>query len=457
MKRKFFAFIFLLTAGLSLSSCLNTDDNDNIEYTHDTAISAFSLGKLDKYAKSTKTGNDTILQAAIDGSKYKFYIDQTTRQIYNPDSLPKGAKTDAVLATISSKNSSPIILMNEAGDSIKGYYSSSDSIDFSKPKYIRVYSNEGTAYVTYTVTVNVHQEEADSFQWHSLAAQNAELAALHDLKAVAAGENIYVFGTDGTNLKIYKSNSGAAWEEIVPETAFSTEAYKNVVALDGTIYILDNGQVMKSADACTWEVVSTDETLKQLVGASSKYLYAFTASGISVSKDKGVTWIPETLDADMIYLPTEGLSLNVSSILSTKNAENLLLMGTRSTEYGDTIATSWTHMVDYADNAEAGMWNYLELDANQPYKMPMMDEVQVAASDSGYVALGSNLKWYKSLDGGLTWKVDTLVVMPEAFTGTKRFAFVRDSNNFYWVINGGNVWKGRFNRDGWRKDQTIFE
>ena len=33
---------------------------------------------------------------------------------------------------------------------------------------------------------------------------------------------------------------------------------------------------------CTWNII------KQLIGASSKYLYAYTAAGISVSKDKGV-------------------------------------------------------------------------------------------------------------------------------------------------------------------------
>lgn len=456
MKRKFFAFIFLLTAGLSLSSCLNTDDNDNVEYTHDTAITAFSLGKLDKYAK-TSVGNDTILQAKIDGSSYKFYIDQTTHQIYNPDSLPKGAKTSAVLATISSKSSSPIVLMNEAGDSIKSYYSSSDSIDFSKPRYIRVYSNEGTAYVTYTVTVNVHQEDPDSFVWHSLASQNAALASLQDMKAVAVNSSIYVFGINGTNLKVYKTDNGASWDEIVPLQALESGAYQNVVALDGAMYVLSNGQVLKSEDASSWEVVSADGSLKMLIGSSSKYLYALTVSGISVSKDHGATWIPESLDANAENLPTQGLNMVYSSIRSTKNAENLLLIGNRGAEYGDSIATIWTHTVDYSANADAGLWNYLELDKNQPYKMPMMDELQVAVGDSGYVALGSNHNWYKSKDGGLTWRVDSLVSMPEAFNGKIKFAFVKDSSNYYWVINGGNVWKGRFNREGWRKEQTIFD
>ncbi len=41
-------------------------------------------------------------------------------------------------------------------------------------------------------------------------------------------------------------------------------------------------------------------------------------------------------------------------------------------------------------------WNYIEYDAYQSGKMPMMDQVLVCGADSGFVALGSNGKWYKS-------------------------------------------------------------
>ncbi len=44
MKRKFFAFIALVAATLSLSSCLSSDET-TVEYTHDTAITAFLFGK----------------------------------------------------------------------------------------------------------------------------------------------------------------------------------------------------------------------------------------------------------------------------------------------------------------------------------------------------------------------------------------------------------------------------
>ena len=451
MKRKFFAFIALITATLSLSSCLSSDDDLNVEYTHDTAITAFSLGSLDRYTK-TKAGKDTLLKANVTGSDYKFYIDQAQRLrlIYNVDSLPCGVRDTAILATISSKNSSPILLMDiNKTDSVAGYYSSSDSINFSKPRRIRVYSSDYSAYAEYEVTVNVHKELPYEFKWHELAQNNSQLAEFSDLKAVACGDYIYVFGktAEGKGTKVLKFaiNDGNAWSSIMMNVNLSCDAYQSAVALDDKLYIADGGKVYASADAATWTVVSEKADIKQLIGASSKYLYAYTAAGISVSKDQGASWEQEKLDTDAAYLPTQNISMNVAGVLSAKDVENVMLLGTN-----DTIATTWLRTVDYAN--EDGQWNYLEIENNKSGKMPWLDQVISCAADTGFVALGSNGKWYKSQNAGLTWKQDKMVVLPAKFATEGRFAFCRDKQHYYWIIRNGYVWRGRFNIDGWSKE-----
>lgn len=453
MKRKFFAFIALITATLSLSSCLSSDET-TVEYTHDTAITAFSLGSLDRYTK-TKAGKDTLLKANVTGSDYKFYIDQAQRKIYNVDSLPCGVRDTAMLATISSKNSSPILLMDiNKTDSVAAYYSSSDSINFSKPRFIRVYSSDYSAYAQYQVTVNVHKELPYEFKWHELAQNNSQLAAFSDLKAVACGDYIYVFGktTDGTEVLKSAINDGSAWSSITMNVSLSGGAYQSAVALDGKLYISDAGKVYASADAETWTEVSKNADIKQLIGASSKYLYAYTAAGISVSKDKGVSWEQEKLDTDKAYLPTQNISMNVAGVLSAKDVENVMLLGTRDKALKDTVATTWLRTVDYAN--EDGQWNYLEIENNKSGKMPRLDQVITCAADTGFVALGSNGKWYKSQNAGLTWKQDKMVVLPAKFaTDEGRFAFCRDKQYYYWIIRNGYVWRGRFNIDGWRSKE----
>lgn len=453
MKRKFFAFIALITATLSLSSCLSSDET-TVEYTHDTAITAFSLGSLDRYTK-TKAGKDTLLKANVKGSDYKFYIDQAQRLIYNVDSLPCGVRDTAILATISSKNNSPILLMDiNKTDSVAAYYSSSDSINFSKRRFIRVYSSDYSAYAEYKVDVNVHKELPYEFKWHELAQNNSQLAAFSDLKAVACGDDIYVFGKTAEGTQVLKSaiNDGSAWSSITMNVGLSSDAYQSAVALDGKLYISDGGKVYASADAATWALVSSENAdVKQLIGASSKNLYAYnTAAGISVSKDKGVSWEQEKLDTDKAYLPTQNISMNVAGVLSAKDVENVMLLGTRDKALKDTVATTWLRTVDYAN--EDGQWNYLEIENNKSGKMPWLDQVITCAADTGFVALGSNGKWYKSQDAGLTWKQDKMVVLPAKFATEGRFAFCRDKQHYYWIIRNGYVWRGRFNIDGWSKE-----
>lgn len=453
MKRKFFAFIALITATLSLSSCLSSDET-TVEYTHDTAITAFSLGSLDRYTK-TKAGKDTLLKANVTGSDYKFCIDQAQRLIYNVDFLPCGVRDTAILATISSKNSSPILLMDiNKTDSVAAYYSSSDSINFSKPRFIRVYSSDYSAYAEYKVTVNVHKELPYEFKWHELAQNNSQLAAFSDLKAVACGDYIYVFGKTTEGTKVLKSaiNDGSAWSPIMMNESLNSDAYQSAVALEGKLYISDGGKVYASDDAATWTSVSKNADIKQLIGASSKNLYAYTATGISVSKDKGVSWEAEKLDKDADYLPTQNISMNAAGVLSAKNVENVMLMGTRDKALNDTIATTWLRTVDYDVNAEAGQWNYLEIENNKSGKMPWLDQVITCAADTGFVALGNNGKWYKSQNAGLTWKQDKMVVLPAKFATEGRFAFCRDKQHYYWIIRNGYVWRGRFNIDGWSKE-----
>lgn len=454
MKRKFFAFIALITATLSLSSCLSSDET-TVEYTHDTAITAFSLGSLDRYTK-TKAGKDTLLKANVKGSDYKFYIDQAQRLIYNVDSLPCGVRDTAILATISSKNNSPILLMDiNKTDSVAAYYSSSDSINFSKPRFIRVYSSDYSAYAQYQVTVNVHKELPYEFKWHELAQNNSQLAAFSDLKAVACGDDIYVFGKTAEGTQVLKSaiNDGSAWSSIMMNVNLSSDAYQSAVALEGKLYISDGGKVYASADAARWELVSSEnEDVKQLIGASSKNLYAYnTAAGISVSKDKGVSWEQEKLDTDKAYLPKQNISMNVAGVLSAKDVENVMLLGTRDKALNDTVATTWLRTVDYDAN-EDGQWNYLEIEKNKSGKMPWLDQIITCAADTGFVALGSNGKWYKSQDAGLTWKQDKMVVLPAKFATEGRFAFCRDKQHYYWIIRNGYVWRGRFNIDGWSKE-----
>ena len=73
---------------------------------------------------------------------------------------------------------------------------------------------------------------------------------------------------------------------------------------------------------------------------------------------------------------------------------------------------------------------------------------------------------YKSLDYGITWKVDTTtLVLPdnfafgEAVTGSATaYTVATDKQNVLWLVNAKNgmTWRGRINRLGWKDEQTSF-
>ena len=418
MKRKFLAFILLVTAGLSLSSCLDsTDNNTNIVYYHDTAITDFSLGKMDKFGKKKDGVSDSLLRGVVDGSTFSFTIDQANHEIYNLDSLPVNTRIAAVLATISAKNSSYIqinyvkqvtVKEGETTDSLV-WYNSTDSIDFTKTKEkaIRVYAQDASAYADYKVKVNVHTQRPDTFIWQSLTQANAKLAALKSMKAVSVGGKVVLFGKNAEGaLEMFESESGKQWKPVAATANLDNHAVDNIVAFDNALYVLnpETHQLLKSTDAANWTLVGTFASLKQLIGAGSKNLYAYSGNdegvtGISVSTDKGASWTAEQMDADAKYLPVSNINMSYSAVRSTKDAENVLLIGNRNTtEKTDTIAMVWNRTIDFSGNSYAGSkWNFVEYDNNQPYKMPKLDQLVVTKDDEGYVALGSDANWYESM------------------------------------------------------------
>ena len=166
MNRRFLPLLMLCSVMLLFASCLGSSDDERMSY-DDAAIIAFSVKNVKRlmHTKSRK-GTDSTYTATFAASDYRFYIDQINRVIYNPDSLPVGVDASKVVATISAKNAGTIGIKSATSDTIK-YFNSADSLDFTKPRQVVVYNNSGTGMNTYTVHVNVHQQDGDTFNWSS--------------------------------------------------------------------------------------------------------------------------------------------------------------------------------------------------------------------------------------------------------------------------------------------------
>lgn len=168
MNKHLSALFALIMGALLMTSCLNSDDSD-ITYYNDTAITAFSLTTVNRYIHTTsKSGKDSVYKKTL-SSPVTFCIDHYNKTIYNIDSLYADCDLSHVITSISTKNSGIVVFKGIDNDTLYTY-SSSDSLDFSKTREIRVYANDGSNYRAYQVTVNKHQVETDKLLWQQMPA-----------------------------------------------------------------------------------------------------------------------------------------------------------------------------------------------------------------------------------------------------------------------------------------------
>lgn len=453
MIKKLLSFVIMASAMFSLSSCLK-DNNEEVTYYDDTAVTAFSLGTLNKnlLTKAKDGVTDTIVKTTFSASTTRFYIDQAQKQIYNPDSLPYGTDPSKVVANITTKNSGTVVLNlkdREGKDSLARYVAA-EAIDFRKTVRVRVYNMRSTAFREYTVKVNIHQQTGDEVSWGSTS--QTALAAVGARKMVSNGSQIFLFGQkDGQTLAFKKSGNN-----FTPlDKTFSANAYKNVVASNGYLYVLDNGSIMRSADGQTWSRTAQAAPVTQLIGGSDTNLYAIGDGSIMRSADNGASWTASPIGDDAGELPAENISFACFASKANAQTNTLILIGTR-----DGQTKVWSKVEENATGAQNQPWVFYNKDAYNKHTLPSPANLQVVACGSSLVAQGGDLStFYVSEDRGITWFADSRY-KPTAGFGKDRtpFAMTCDNTNTIHISKAGSaeVWTCRLARMAWAENQQAF-
>lgn len=445
----------LLTAMLLLTSCLKSDDNSSSSLYNDTAITAFSIGTLNRYTYSTSSTGETVAtKTTVKGSDYIFSIDEENHRIFNADSLPVGTDVKHVVCAVSSLNNGAVLIKSLVSDSLF-YFTATDSLDFSKPREFLVYASDGTGPKSYTVQVNVHQEEGEQFCWIQHT-NTQEIASLDAMKAVVLDNSLYVYGTKGGKTVGYKTTDGEIW---TPLTEINDQnAYQNMVMIqDEAIYMIANGSLQKTTDGITWTELVNNVAVKQLIATSFTELYGYNDDNkIMVSFDKGETWFEDEWDEDASWLPTEELAYVCVPLRMTAYADYILLAGI-SPAIGS-IASVWRKIVEYdLQGLLEDKWVYMERTDNNLLGLPQLKNLMLLAYDDGILAFGAKDNQfspiYQSRDNGITWKQNTRYRLPDQFKGNvASFAAATDGKEI-WLVSGGTgeVWQGHLNRLTWDK------
>lgn len=468
MKSKFTAIALLFAAVFSLASCLK-DDNNEYVYTDDSAIATFSVQTAKQYVHTTsKSGADSVYTRKVSLASYPFVIDQKKCEIYNPDSLPYGVDARKLLVSTSAYSSGTVYIQSPTSDSV-AYVTSTDSLDFSKARILQAVSMSGQAMRKYVVTVNVHKEAADSFVWSNMPA--TELARQFDAIRTAAVSTpqgvtrLFMLGTNGTSTTVLTMTDGGAWAATSPiyGRTLAADTYRSAVVKNDSLYICDNHTILRTADGNSWQVVADNTMAARLVAANDVRMYAYNDSGVMIaSDDNGATWHTATIDSDAALLPLGETTYATMPLTTNKGAYRTLIVGTRP-GHNDSSLTVWGK-IDEADRySDSQPWAYYPSSAFNHMEAPLLGN-PCLAHYGGYLLLtgtaqnGVAEKFYKSVDGGLTWQTDSVVTYPGNFGATGACAMTVDSRNFVWIVNAktGQTMRGRTNRLGWKKEQYEY-
>lgn len=462
MIRKNWPLIIVLSAVAMLTSCLGNDDNETdttYTYYNDAGIVSFSIGTLKQYRDTVaKDGSDSTYYVNIVGSSFPFVIDHVRGQIYNPDSLPVRTDLSRVVVTATTRNSALIYIKSLTSDSVTRY-NATDSMDFRQPRVFRCLSLDGTGWRKYDVKLNMHQQTGDDFHWKRMADQTA-LSQLSNMKAVAMGDSLYVWGTvGGYSVVLGGSRTEANMTLLSPDinTPFAEDVYKGIVTMGRRMYFVNNGFVLRTPDGIHYEQMNHGQDgLVRLIAASHRELFALNQSGaIVASRDEGATWESTTVDDDAQLMPKEVAGYTCQPVRTNSDVDRVMIVGNVA---GCQYAAAWTKISDYNDAHITYPWIYVDMADDNRYALPAYNSLTVTPYNEGALALGRTAsgdysKLLYSNDGGITWKANATTVLPTEFeTQTGAFACVADGDNYIWLFNQqGQVWRGRLDRLGWLK------
>lgn len=234
MKRFVHALCLIVICLVGLSSCLNGNDTDTTVY-QETAITRTSVLAVNRYIHTlSKSGQDSVYKKTITTSP-AFTIDQTKYEIFNTDSLPYDCDMKHVLISLTgSSYSGAIFIKSLDKEDEYMYYSSSDSLDFTTPRVIRIFNNNMSLYREYKLTISKHLVPTEKILWKERPVED--------------------FPDD-------KEKEDAKWDALVKEAGL--KSFIGAGRMEAYAYSKDNELMISRDEGKTWDpdLIDSDASL----------------------------------------------------------------------------------------------------------------------------------------------------------------------------------------------------
>lgn len=459
MNKKHFAILPLLIAviTMSLGACSDSSDYDYSTY-NDCVVTSATLGTLKRIMHTEASdGSDSTYTVSLVGSYYPLYIDQLNNRIYNADSLPVGTDlTRVVFSTFSTTGVPGIRSLYTDEDSTFTY---TDSTDCSVNRLITVYAYDGESSKTYTLSLAVHNEEADTFRWTQVLTDDATLKTLEGAQRLFrhADGTFLVYGTQGGSPVVLSATTPGNWT--VTSLPAGIKPASVVANADiSRFYALAGDDIATSDDGVNWSSVGAASVPDGILAVGSSTLAGVKDGAFCSSTDGGVTWNTDEAD-EPAYIPVTDFCGTVVASSTDPQMEYFVAAGLDAN--GDSVA--WRRAMDLT-----GMytfeWYYLPAVADYEHNYPHISEATMAVYDESSVVTGLKTdgtpdSLYVSRDNGRTWSAEIIDSPVVGKATNAHVSLATDSDNYIWVLESttGSLWRGRYNRLGWDEEQTSFE
>lgn len=451
---------------LLLISCLGSDDV--YEYSSEAAITSFSIGSFNyKSNYINRNGQDTILTISTSGTLYPMTIDQKNNIIFNVDSLPYGSDVNSVLTYIGSTG---VVLYrsthldNTFTDTL---WTSTDSVNLSKPAYFIVWSEDTTYKRVYEVRVNIRKVHPDSMKWNKTILPASQV--LINQTALLKNDSIYVFGKDNLGQMAMiglNCNSRTFGNKILINGLDATKWTQCISIFEDSLFTLQDGTLFGSVKGANWSQVNTNITLRKLIQfngttTSGGYAWAIGANNKIVCSQDMRTWT-SVQDASVSF-PDSLITGLCYSLPTNKNIYRSIIVGIDN-DSNEPYASVWTKL------STETKWTEMTYSSSNELRCPRLNNLSVICYDDDIYAFGGKSQngfgsipglngFFQSSDNGVTWRDcekfadgyctwNKHMEFPDWLKGRDvGFAGVTDKNGYIWVFTDqGDVSYGAINR-----------
>lgn len=446
MKRILFPVI-LVAVLVSGVSCM---DEVKKEVTPHAAITSFVVGYYNvEFHDINDQGEDTVIYNREGGSKFPMTIDQANNLIYNVDSISYGADVRKVLTLVYSEG----LVYYHYGDNPDSIvaWSTSDSIDFTRPLIYTAVSSDGTYKRDYTVKLNVRKVFPDSLLWSQ--SDSVGFSALSDPCAVVLNDTLFNFGKDTTGVLMMTSKSiiDGVWSSPTALTGIGSDGWsRNVIAFKDTMYLQSGTKIYGSSNGIFWTEVKSDIKCLVRTEAGSNAVWAIATDSTIMKTTDMTEWTaygknPEGFPDSTAVSVDYALATN-SSIMKT------VLVGMAC---GDSLSASgWTIL------STDSVWSRIDASNEEALRLPAVKETSILKYDGKLYAFGTGFDCFRqSNDNGITWYIcdkradenstyNRYMQLPKPLNGFEgSFSYAVDRLGTIWILtDDGQVWRGAITR-----------